>query len=804
MLNTSWRFFIRAVFQHRAYTLLNVLGLAVGLAVTLLVTLYLKAELTYDEHYPDSDRIYRLTSQFYFENEQNHYAWTGLGLAPLLQEETDAIQQFVRIGRAGENVLLKTSTQAFYEDEIFYADTTYFELFPAKFIQGDAQSAFNSSNNIILTESLAWNLFGEEDPMGQTIRTNNNQFKVSGVIADLPENSHIRFKALLPAFVSDIPREKLIESLWAASTYTYIMLKPNREVNEVEAAFQTLHDRHMVSVARAINSDYDIKTEALTSIHYSSTADYDLPKGKTSYLYVFSGVGLLILCLAMINYINLSTARASGRAKEIGMRKVLGSTRRDLIWQLILESVLLTFIALFLSVIMAEIITQTSFFEQLIQKDLSLNILADPWLIYGGILVTFVVGAISGVYPAFYLSKIPVAKALKGSYKTGSRSKKLRSFLVGTQFTISISVVVLALLMAGQMEFMSDRYLGFNKEDIILVPVQDTSLRGDIPNLLDEIQSQSKVISATIAKNTPGGVVGRTLMSNMADEPNAKREAVDFMHVGYNYFETMEMEFVQGGDFRMDKHTDSTTSIIVNEKLVEFYGFDDPIGSRLHWGLKESDGLPMSAEIVGVIKDVNISSLHSEVKPMVFFNFNKEEGMGSLHIRVESENLKGALAQIEEVWNHYNVGRPFEFSFLDKTLAELYEEDRRQTRLISTFTLVTILISSLGLLGLTSYTTQQRYKEIGVRKVLGASAKQIVGLLFKDVAILVTIAVLISIPLSYLAYQSWVSNFAYLAPMHWSVFFITGIFAVTIAYTMVSLHSLKAAKTNPVHSLKYE
>lgn len=803
MLNTSWRFFIRAVVQHRAYTALNVLGLAVGLAVTLLVTLYLKTELSYDSHYPDSDRIYRLTSQFYFENEQNHYAWTGLGLAPLLAEESDAIEGFVRIGRAGDNVLLKTSTQAFYEDEIFYADTSYFDLFPANFIQGDPKSAFNSENNIILTQSLAHTLFGAEDPMGGVIRTNNNRFRVSGVIEDLPQNSHIRFKALLPAFIQEIPRDKLIESLWAASTYTYIKLKPNRNVNEVEAAFQIIHDEHMVTIGRAINSDYDIKPEELTSVHYSSTADYDLPKGKTSYLYVISGVGMLILFLAMINYINLSTARASGRAKEIGMRKVLGSTRRDLIWQLVIESVLLTFIALFISIIIAEIITQTSIFEQLIQKDLSLNVLADPWLIYGGIVVTILVGVFSGIYPALYLSKIPVAKALKGSFKTGSRSMKLRSFLVGTQFTISISVVVLTLLMAGQMEFMGDRYLGFNKEDIILVPVQDTSLQGDIPQLLEQIQSQRSVVSATIAQNTPGGVIGRTLMSNMANE-NAKREAVDFMHVGYNYFETMEMEFVEGGDFRLDKHTDSTTSVVVNEKLVEFYGFEEAIGSKLHWGIKDGQGLPMYAEIVGVIKDVNVSSLHSEVKPMVFFNFDRKEGMGTLHIRVESENLKGALAQIETVWNEYNVGRPFEFSFLDKTLAELYAEDRRQTRLISTFTLITILISSLGLLGLTSYTTQQRFKEIGVRKVLGASAKQIVSLLFKDVAILVTVAVIVSIPLSYIVYQSWVSNFAYLAPMHWSIFFITGIFAVTIAYAMVSLHSLKAAKTNPVHSLKYE
>ncbi|NVK27636.1 MAG: ABC transporter permease [Flavobacteriia bacterium] len=803
MFNTSWRFFIRAILQHRTYTLLNVLGLAIGLAVTLLVVLFLRSELTYDKHNPDHERIYRLTSLLYLENKVDHFAPTSVGLAPLLMEETDAIQDYVRIGSAGENILLKAGRQSFYEDGIFYSDTTYFDLFPAEFILGSKETAFEKERSMVLTQSLAKAIFGDENPLGKTLRTNNSRFVVSAVIADLPENSHIKFKALLPAFPETFTRDELIKSLWVASMYTYLRLKPGREVREVNEAFNVLHDKYMVSLARAINTDYDIKPEPLAEIHYNSTAEYDLPRGKDEYLMVFSGIGLLILALAMINYMNLATARASGRAKEIGVRKVLGSTRRDLIWQLLIESVSLTIIALFLSVILVEIIIQIPYFQDLIQKELSLDLLAEPWLIYFGILTTLIVGVLAGLYPALYLSKIPAASALKGSFKAGNKSKQLRKFLVGIQFTISISVVVLALLMTGQMQYMSDRYLGFNKEDLVIVPIQDTSLQGEIPQMLKDLREKPHVIAASYAQASPGGRVGRMVMSEITQhEEEAQREAVDYLKVGDGYFETMEIDFVVGGTFQSARHIDTMETVVVNEQLVEHYGWDEPIGQRLVWGVSESGRPSQMAEVVGVIRDYNIMSLHNEIKPMVIFNEN--DGHGLLHIRVDSEHLKTALAEIESVWNSNDVDRDFEFSFLDKTLAELYQDDRRQTRLITTFTLITILISSLGLLGLTSYTSQQRYKEIGVRKVLGATVRQIVSLLFKDIAALVAIAVIISVPLSYLAYHNWVKNFAFLAPMHWYLFFVTGIFAVIISYTIVSLHSLRAARTNPVKSLKYE
>ncbi|KAB2813730.1 FtsX-like permease family protein [Phaeocystidibacter luteus] len=803
MFNTSWRFFIRAILQHRTYTLLNVLGLAIGLAVTLLVVLFLRSELTYDKHNPDHDRIYRLTSLLYLENKVDHFAPTSVGLAPLLQEETDAIQDYVRIGSAGENILLKSGRQSFYEDGIFYSDTTYFDLFPAEFILGSKETAFDKERSMVLTKSLATTIFGDENPIGKTLRTNNSRFTVSAVIADLPENSHIKFKALLPAFPETFSREELIQSLWVASMYTYVRLKPDRDIREVKEAFNVLHDKYMVSLARAINTDYDIKPEALAEIHYNSTAEYDLPRGKDEYLMVFSGIGLLILALAMINYMNLATARASGRAKEIGVRKVLGSTRRDLVWQLLIESVSLTLIALFLSVILVEIIIQVPYFQDLIQKELSLDLLAEPWLIYFGILTTLIVGVLSGLYPALYLSKIPAASALKGSFKAGSKSKRLRKFLVGIQFTISVSVVVLALLMTGQMQYMSDRYLGFNKEDLVIVPIQDTALQSEIPQMLEDLREKPHVLAASYAQASPGGRVGRMVMSEITQhDEEAQREAVDYLKVGDGYFETMEIGFVKGGTFQPERHIDTMETVIVNERLVEFYGWDEPIGQRLVWGVSETGRPSQMAEVVGVIRDYNIMSLHNEIKPMVIFNEN--DGHGLLHIRVDSERLKTALAEIEAVWNSNDVDRDFEFSFLDKTLAELYRDDRRQTRLITTFTLITILISSLGLLGLTSYTAQQRYKEIGVRKVLGATVQQIVSLLFRDIAALVAIAVVISVPLSYLAYHNWVKNFAFLAPMHWYLFFVTGIFAVIISYAIVSLHSLKAARTNPVKSLKYE
>lgn len=803
MFKTSWRFFVRAALQHRTYTVLNVLGLSIGLAVTLLVVMYLKTELTYDEHHVHKERIYRLSSLFYFENKTNHFAPSGIGLAPILQEHTDAIQDYVRLGRAGENVVLKTGTQAFYDDQVFYADTSYFRIFPTPFLQGDPRTAFNGPNQIVLTQSLATRLYGTENPMGRVVQTNNNHFVVTGVIEDLPVNSHIRFSALLSAFLEPIPEEELENSLWMASIHTYIRLKEGRTLSEVHEAFDVVHDKYMTNVARALESDYDIRPEPLTQIHYGSKADFDLPRGRKEYLYVFAGVGLLILALAMINYMNLATARAGGRAKEIGVRKVLGSTRRDLIIQLLIESTFLAFFALLLAVVIVEVIVQLPAFVDLFQMELSVNVLAEPWLVIFGALVTVVVGVLSGLYPALYLSKIPISESLKGGFKSGARSLRFRRFLVGLQFTISISVVALALLMGSQMDYMSKRYLGFNKEDVVLVPVQDTALQREMPTMLNELRSLPDVIAVSKAQSVPGGGIGRLLITtNENSSRGNQRVGVDFVKVDESYFDVMEMEFLEGTTFQTEEHEEFYTTVVVNRELVDYYGWTDPIGKVLEWGIQDDGVSPYIAKVVGVIRNVNLSSLHNQIKPMIFFYDGS--GMGTIHIRVNSENLKVALANIEEVWNNNNVGRPFEFSFLDQSLSELYTEDRRQTTLISTFTLITILISCLGLLGLTSYTTQKRYKEIGVRKVLGATVRQIVHLLFADVAKLVGLAVIISIPLSYAVYHSWVSNFAYFAPLHWYVFLFTGIIASLIAYVIVSLHSLRAAKASPVDSLKHE
>ncbi|KAB2816900.1 FtsX-like permease family protein [Phaeocystidibacter marisrubri] len=803
MFNTSWRFFIRSVMQHRSYTLLNVLGLAVGLAVTLLVVLFLRNELTYDTRHPESDRIYRLTSYFYFETENHHYAPTGLGLAPLMQGESDAIEAYVRVGNAGKNVLLKHGQDAFYEDAVFYADSTYFDFFPSTFIYGDASDALRGENSLVLTQSLATSIFGDVNPVGEVLRTNSNRFVVTGVIEDLPQNEHIQFKALLPAFTEQLSQEDLVRTLWAASTFTYIRLKEGVGPSEINRAFREVHQKYMVDVASVINSDYDIIVEPLEEVHYGSKAEFDLPKGKLSYLFVFGGVGLLILALAMINYMNLATARASKRAKEIGVRKVLGSTRRDLIWQLLIESVTLTFVGLFLAVILVELLLQSEVLIVLMQKNISINVIDQPKFLWWGVITALVVGILSGIYPALYLSRIEVAESLKSAFKAGKSSVQMRRFLVGLQFTFSISVVVLAVFMTRQMSYMSDRYLGFNSEDIVLVPVQDTALREVVPEMIEELREQPHVLSVSSARNVPGDIIGRVLMHALNPQKvQATREAMDIMHVGEGYFHTMELEFLQGSSYTAVMDEDSVFQVVVNESLVEYFGWDDPIGEQLEWGLQENGRAYYTARIIGVVNDFNTSSLHSPVNPLVMFL--DEEQRGTLHLRVDSENMKSAIASIEKVWNQHSISRPFEFSFLDEDLDMLYREDQRQSTLISMLTLVTILISTLGLLGLASYTIQQRYKEIGIRKVLGASVRQIVNLLFRDVAAMVALAVLISIPISYAVFQSWVSNFAYVTPVQWFVFVVIGLIAVIFSYVVVSLHSLKAARTNPVKSLKYE
>lgn len=803
MYKAAWRFFIRGALAHRSYALLNVLGLAVGLAVTLLVILYLKTELTYDSHVPQNDRVYRLTSQFYFDREYHHFAPTGVGLGPLMMEESDDIETYVRIGSAGKNVLLSRGDESYYEDLIFYADSNYFEIFPATFLEGDPNTALSQSNGMVLTQSLAQRIFKGEPAMGQWLRTNNNRFMVTGIIEDLPQNAHVQFKALLPAFVSDMSREEVIRSLWAASTFTYVKVKPEAGQEELFTAFRRVYATHMADVAEVIQSDYTIIIEPLRDVHYKSLARFDLPQGQTEYLYVFTGVGLLILALAIINYMNLTTARASSRAKEIALRKVMGSTRRDVVLQLLVESILFTALALLVSVVMVELALRSEYLHKLIQKQLYLDVLLEPTMFLAAFAAVILVGIIAGIYPALYLSRVKVISALKGVFKVGPRSVRLRNFLVGLQFTFSISVVVLAVLMNRQMDFLGDQYLGFNKEDIVLIPVQDTSLQASFPRLIAEVSKQKHVVSVSSAEAVVGQNIPRMLMMAQSSALRSNvREAIDFMNVGVDYFTTMEIDFLLGGTFQTERHTDTSQTVVVNRALVDYYGWENPIGQVLEWGLRESGHSTYTGTVVGVVDNFNASSLHHEVEPMILFY---DKGMlGTLHVRVDSRHLKSALAELEEVWDQFETGRSFEFSFLDLDLDNLYSEDDRQARLIFLLTFVTILISTMGLLGLSSFTTQRRYREIGIRKVLGASVANIVSLLFKDIALLVALGVLISIPLSWSVFRIWTDHFAYSAPIEHFVFLTIGLGAVLFSYVVVSFHSIRASRVNPVEVIKYE
>lgn len=784
--------------------MLNVVGLALGMGVSIIIFMYLKSELTYDEHFPDHQKIYRVESEFKLSDQLEKFASTGHGLGPLLFKEHSYIETFTRLMHIDENVLFKYGDVRLYEDKIIVADSNFFDVFKLPFQSGQPEGCLNKAYQMVVTRSFSERYFGDADPVGKVISTNNHEYTVTGLIDDLPANTHHGFSAVISAFLHPATEDEYVKSLWQTDINTFLKFNEEGDNERLRSEFPNFYEKYMKEIGRSFGSRFRIHLTRLDEIHFGGNYQYDRPGGNITYQYAFGAIGILILVLAIINYVNMATARSFGRVKEAGMRKILGSDKREVILLVLVEALLLSFFSMLLSFVMIELTLEVTPLNKIIQKDLSLDFSRDLYLWWLPLLMALTVGLLSGWYPAWSLSKVHALVAVKGGFFDKGKGLLLRKVLVGFQFTISVSVVITALLMYRQMEYVKGKDLGFNKEDVILIPIQDTLTEKNIPFVRKKLKESPSVYSSATASTLAGSNVARTLfgLESSYDQDQYSKRVLDIMYVGLDYFKTMEISLADGRPFRKRDLRSDRNVVVVNQELVKSMGWDDPIGKMVVWGFNASGKTNYEAEVIGVAQNFNSHSLHQPIQPTVILLESQPKGI--LHIRVDSENLIGALNDIEKIWARIDPEKPFQFSFLDEDLMKLYNEEQRQSRLILFLTYLAIFISLLGLTGLASFTTGLRTREIGIRKVLGADVRQMINLIFRDMLVMITISVIVALPLAYFLIMGWLSNFAYSARLDPWIFIFSGALAIFLAYLIVTYHSIKVAKTNPVDTLKYE
>jgi putative ABC transport system permease protein len=795
---------IRNLLRHKGISFINIFGLAVGMTCCLLIMLFVKDEVSYDRYHKDAGSIYRIVKDFVNDDGSRlPDATTPPALAPAMQNEIPGIEHVTRVFPGWTNKFtFKYGNKTFIEEKLFRVDSSFFDVFSFTFVKGDPKSALEKLTNIVITESTARKYFGDEDPMGKIIDgTNFGSFLVNGVIKDVPENSHFHFDFL----VSMRKFAGNPDTNWDwYNFYTYVKLKRHTDIAAVEPQIQALYRRN---VKEGTNIFY---AQPVTSIHLTSQLKWELePNSDKMYIYVFSIIALFVILIACINYINLTTARSSLRAKEIGVRKVSGAFKTSLVRQFLVESIFTALVSLGVALFLTALLTPV--INQLSQKHLSLFAKENTGLLLIAAATSVVIGLIAGLYPAIYLSSFKPVLVLKGLKMPGGGVFNLRKALVVFQFTISVAMIAGTMIVMRQVSYIQKAKLGLNKDQVMII-----ESGGAFASVNNAEAFKNELMEMTAVKKLAGadGVIGGQNWTNTVRAKGAGREQLlNFLTVGYDYLDVMGIDVKEGRSFSKQYMGDTlqngepgTTerksgSIIVNETAVKELGIPSPaIGQEIVWG--EDADTTYNLKVVGVMKDFHFTSLRNEIKPFAFVVEPPRESL--ITVKLQSNDLSNTIAAIEKKWSKHSPRRPLQYSFMDETFARLYRSEERFKKVFIYITSLAMIIACLGLFGLAAFVTEQRTKEIGIRKVLGASVHGLVSLLSKDFMKLVLIAIILAIPATWYFMRQWLQDFAYRINISWWIFFVAGAAALLIALITVSFQAIKTAITNPVKSLRTE
>ncbi|MES2277632.1 MAG: ABC transporter permease [Bacteroidota bacterium] len=786
----------RSLKKNKGFTAINVLGLSVGLATCLLIVFYVVDELSYDKYNTKADRIYRITETANLNANTQSYAGAEKPWMEFIKSfpEVEKTASFIPVSTlflSPQKFFVRKGLNNLQEKNIVYTQSGIFDVFTLPAISGKPD--LNEPHTAVITESTAKKYFNKADAVGQVLTINDtSQYKVTAVIKDIPAQSHFNFDFFLS--YSSIPEYKA--GGWGyGGVHTYVLLKPGANLKRIQDQMQAIAYKNYPASMHS-NGNYLFYTlTPLLDLHLRSNSLYELmEKGNIQYVYIFSLIAAFILLIACVNFMNLSTARSSSRAKEVGVRKVLGSARKYLVAQFLTESILITLVSTIIAVVLAWLLMPI--FNQMAFKQLAFTPNAMVWLIPSLIVVVLVIGLLAGSYPAFFLSAFQPIQVLKGKLAAGFKGGLLRSFLVVFQFSISIFLIVGTLVIYNQLNYIHNKSLGFNRDQMLVI--KNTNMLGKQAKLLKhEVKQLPGVINATMSTYLPTGDE-RNVTGLFPQLPiDIKQDVLsDFWPVDEDYINTLGIKLIAGRNFSNQLASDSS-GIIVNEAFVKRFGFKDPLNKTVY---RFSFGL-QAYHIVGVVKDFNFSSLRDVVKPVALV-YNEDRG--AITAKVNTASLTALMSQIKDKWKDLSPSQQFSYSFMDQDFDATYRSEQRVGQLFISFSTLAILIACLGLFGLAAYAAEQRNKEIGIRKVLGASVSTIVSMLSMDFIKLVFISILIASPIAWLVMSKWLQDFAYRVNIQWWILAVAGGIAVLIAFVTISFQSIKAAIANPVDSLRSE
>ncbi len=790
----------RNLIRQKGYSLINILGLSIGLAAFILIVLFVRHELSFDRFHEKSDRIYRLCVKGMISGDPLNVAVSAPPTGEAMKREYPEVIAFTRLDEQPQSVLFSYGDKKFYQDGLLYVDSTFFDVFSFDLIRGNPDKALVDPYSLVITERMARKYFNQEDPLGKTMRMNDrSNYTITGIVADPPSNSHFSFN-MLASFTTMLRENnsRHYQSWGSLSLYTYVLLANNTDPSTLESKFPDLYMKYMEDLSQMENIRFEPYLQPISSIHLHSNLLAEIePNSDISYVRTFMAIAIFILLIACINFMNLSTARSVKRSREVGMRKVVGAYRKQIIAQFIGESVIISFISMVIALLLVELFLPT--FNQILDKEMQLDIFSDGRIIISVIGLALLVGFLAGSYPAFYLSAFRPIKVLKGTLSNNSRKSKTRNMLVVLQFAISIFLIIATGMVYNQLSYLRKKKLGFDKEDLVIVPLRGERLAQNADYLKSQFKQLSVVKDVANSRFVPGrNMDGSGYVPEGYDEKNP---VIFFTNmVDFGYIETMGMEMAEGRPFQKEFTTDST-AIIVNEALVRRLGWDEPIGKKI---ISYDDTIPVERHIIGVVKDFHFRSLRSVIEPSVMFITARHAS--NLNIRLNPGNRAKQLEMLRNKWEQLESVLPFDYYFLDDDFDSQYRADQRLGELFIFFTLIAIFIACLGLFGLASYNAEQRTKEIGIRKVLGSSVQGIMLMLSKQFTRWVIIANIIAWPIAWYFLDRWLAGFAYRIQLgeHWYIFVISAFAALIIALLTVFYQAIRAALGNPVDSLKYE
>jgi len=799
---------LRNLLRYKGYSLINIVGMTLGLASAILILLFVLDELSFDKFHKDSDRIYRISVQGKIQGPEISAAVSCVPIGPTLVQELPGVEKFTRLFPFGGDPLVRYENKSYVEEGFVYADSTFFDVFSASFVSGNAGKTLNRPNTLVITRSVAMKYFGSTDVIGKTLQIFDppQQFSVDAVIDDYPENSHINF-SILASFMSNPLSQSTI---WVGNNvYTYIKLSESANPKEVESNMVSIVDKYVgpqlkqflgfeLSEMRAAGNRYGYMITPITDIHLKSDLDFEFrPNGSITTVYVFSLIAVFLIIIASINFMNMATARASSRAREVGIRKVVGSQRSQLIGQFLTESTLLTSVSFLLAILI--VFLALPYFNDIANKQLSVQLINWSAFLPSLILLLVFISLISGSYPSFYLAGFNPVAVLKGKLQMGIRGGWLRRTLVVIQFFITIGLIVCTLIITQQNKYLLNKDLNFDKNNLVVIN-RAFALGDQSQVFIDRIKDIPGITEASLTSMVPGGQSSGNTVFRREGDSSEELQVFNIIVSDYNFQKALKIDMVQGRYFSTEYGADSS-AVVINEAAAKRLQWDNAVDKLLYQVAASPTGGDLPLNVIGVIKDYHYESLHQEVKPLII---RLATGGVSSVIRYSSLQKTELISKIKAIWTDIVPNQPFSYTFMEDQLLQNYEKDRQMGKIFTLFSVLASVVACLGLLGLSSFTVEKRKKEISIRKCLGAPAKKIMEILLKETLVLVTIATFLASPLSWYIMNRWLQNFSYHIEIGFWVFLLSTLIALGIAVGTILMHVYKASVRNPVEALKMD